>query len=316
MSPHPTNQGDVKMRVFITGAGGYVGGAVARAFAAAGHTVTGLVRAPEKAARVEAWGVRAAVGDLREPGSYAAEAAGHDTLVHVAMQPGPDKLAVDRLAVDTLLEAARRGGAASLLYTSVMFVLGPTGDGGADEGASTGAAAPSAAGRPAHERLVLDAADARLATAVIRPGMVYGGHGGAVGQAFATAARDGAATIVGDGRNRWPLVHLDDVGALYVRVAEARARGVFHAVDGVPLTVDEISREASRAAGGGGAVTYLPVESARAFLGPFADSLALDQVVTAPRSTALGWRARRPSFVTWADEVYREWQGAAPAVPA
>lgn len=306
------------MRVFITGAAGYVGGAVARAFAGAGHEVTGLVRSPERAARVQAWGVRPLVGDLREPGAWAAEAAAHDTLVHVAMQPGPDKLAVDREAVDTLLDAARRGGAASLVYTSVMFVLGATGDGGADEDASTASAAPSAAGRPEHERLVLDAGDERLATAVIRPGMVYGGRGGAVGQAFATAARDGAATIVGDGRNRWPLVHLDDVGALYLRVAEARARGIFHAVDGMPLTVEEVSRAASRAAGGGGAVTYLPVESARAFLGPFADSLALDQVIHAPRSLALGWRPSRPSFVTWADEVYREWLDAAPApaVPA
>jgi nucleoside-diphosphate-sugar epimerase len=304
------------MRVFVTGAGGYVGGAVARAFAAAGHQVTGLVRAPEKAARVEEWGVRALTGDLREPESWVQQAAAHDTLVHVAMQPGPDKLAVDRLAVDTLLDASRRGGAESLIYTSVMFVLGQTGDDAADEGASTKSAAPSAAGRPEHERRVLDAGDDRLATAVIRPGMVYGGRGGAVGQAFATASRDGAATIIGDGRNRWPLVHLDDVGALYVRVAEARARGIFHAVDGVPLTVEEISRAASQAAGGGGAVTHLPVESARAFLGPFADSLALDQVIAAPRSAALGWSARRPSFVTWADEVYREWQAAAPRVPA
>jgi nucleoside-diphosphate-sugar epimerase len=306
------------MRVFVTGASGYVGGAVSRAFAAAGHAVTGLVRGAEKAARVEGWGVTPLIGDLREPESWVEHAAAHDTLVHVAIQPGPDKLAVDRLAVDTLLDAARRGGAESLIYTSVMFVLGDTGDAGADETASTHAPAPSAAGRPEHERRVLDGADARLATAVIRPGMVYGGRGGSVSQAFATATRDGATTVVGDGRNRWPLVHLDDVGTLYVRVAEARARGVFHAVDGIPLTVEEIARAASRAAGREGAITYLPVESARAFLGPFADSLALDQVIHAPRGLELGWRPRRPSFVTWADEVYREWLDAAPApaVPA
>ncbi|HEX2076396.1 MAG TPA: NAD-dependent epimerase/dehydratase family protein [Longimicrobium sp.] len=301
------------MRVFVTGASGYVGGAVARAFAAAGHEVSGLVRTPEKAALVKAFGARPVIGDLRDPATYAAEAAAHDTLVHVGMQPGPEKLATDRLAVDTLLAAAREGGAESLIFTSVMFVLGDTGDGWADEDASTGRPAPSAAGRPEHERIVLDAADDRLATAVVRPGMVYGGRGGSVGQAFATAKRDRAALIVGDGRNRWPLIHLDDVGALYVHVAGARARGVFHAVDGTALTVDEIARAASRAAGAGGAVRYLPVEEARAFLGAFADSLALDQRIAAPRSAALGWRAERPAFPEWADEVYREWLDAAPA---
>ena len=299
------------MRVFVTGGTGYVGSAVVRRLAGAGHEVAGLVRNAEKADVLEALGGRPVLGNLREPSGYAAMAAECDAIIHLAAEPGPERQQVERRALEALIAAAGSGGEPRILvYTSVLFVLGNTGDSVATENAPT-QEVPHAAGRVEHERWVLAVADRQLATAVIRPGMVYGGgQGGAVSELFRSAVQEGTATYVGDGCNRWSLVHRNDVAELYREVVEQRARGIFHAVDGHPLPVREIARHASRAAGRGGTTRSLPLEEARGALGAFADALCLDQVVAAPRAHALGWRPCWPAFGTAAEAAFAEWQAA------
>ena len=81
----------------------------------------------------------------------------------------------DRTAIGTLLAAALAGQAQSLVYTSGIWVLGTTGDTPTFEDATTEHPAAVVAWRPAHEKMILAAASPHLATAVIRPGMVYGG---------------------------------------------------------------------------------------------------------------------------------------------
>ena len=112
---------------------------------------------------------------------------------------------------------------------------------------------------------------------------------------------------MGDGENRWPLVHREDVGRLYRWVAESRGRGIFHAVDGTALRVRDIAAAASRAAGRSGDTRGVPLSEARRMLGGFADALCLDQELTARRSRALGWTARHPPFPAAAEAAFHEW---------
>lgn len=297
------------MRIFITGGTGYIGSAVVAALVKAGHEVSGLVRSAESARVLEAMGGRAVEGDLKDGSTYAAAAAKAEALVHAAFEYSARGVEADRTAVDTLLDAARRT-KALVLYTSGCWVLGNTGDGPADESASTERAAELVAWRPAHERAVLEAGDAAggPATAVIRPGMVYGGRGGLASHLFESAVETGAAEYVGDGANRWSMVHREDLADLYRLVVERTARGIFHGVDGHAARVAEAARAASEAAGKGGATRSVPLEEARRKLGPVADALCLDQVLAAPRSAELGWRPARASFVETAPASFAEWR--------
>lgn len=295
------------MDVFVTGATGYIGNAVVRELLAAGHRVTGLVRSPEKAAEVEALGARAVVGDLKDPAGWRDEAARHEALVHTAFESSREGVAADRAAVEGLIAAARQGsGPRSLVYTSGIWVLGNTGDTPAFEDAPTDRPAPLVAWRVGHERLVLDAADDRVATAVVRPGMVYGGSGGFSAPYFTSAEKGGASQHVGDGTNRVPFIHVEDLARFYRAVVERRGRGVFHAVDGRDVPLAEVARAASLAAGAGGAIRSLPLDEARTKMGPTADALALDQVVRSRRAAELGWEPRHAGFVADAPETYRE----------
>ncbi len=295
------------MRVFVTGATGYVGSAVVRELVDAGHVVTGLSRSAEKDAEVRRLGATPARGRLGALASLAPALASHDAFVHAAVDYGLGP-AADREAIEALLEAARESRrAAAVVYTSGVWVLGATGT-AAGEDAPTDRPTPAVAWRPSHERAVLDAATAEIATSVVRPGIVYGERRGLVSPWFEQAQREGAATIVGDGRNRWAFVHREDLARLYRLVVEARARGVFHGVDGASPVLSDAARAASAAAGRG-AVRTLPLEEARRQMGPMADALAMDQVVAAPRSASLGWKPHHPPFPSDAAAAFREWRG-------
>ncbi len=298
------------MYIFVTGATGYIGHAVVGELAALGHEVTGLVRSDARAEQVRRLGARAVIGDIADPDSYREHAAEHDALVHTAFSSGPGAVAADRTAVETLIAAARAGRARSLVYTSGIWVLGATGDSPAFEGAPTDRPMPLVAWRPAHEHLALEAGIHHLASAVIRPGIVYGGRGGLTGSYFESAEKEGAAAYVGDGTNRLPMIHVEDLARFYRRVVEHHARGVFHAVDGNAVPLAEVARAASEAAGKGGATRSIPLAQARQTMGGFADCLALDQFVESRRAAELGWRAEHPNFLGEAAKAYLEWKSA------
>jgi nucleoside-diphosphate-sugar epimerase len=299
------------VKVFVTGATGYIGSAVVRELAAAGHEVAGLTRLAERTAYVEELGGRAVMGDVRDAGAWRDEAAAADVLIHVAAEDSESRRSVDRMAIDTLVAAARGRGAADaprgLIYTSGCFVLGDTGGVPAAEDAPLDDPAEVVSWRPAHERRVLDADSPELATSVIRPGMVYGGKDGQFATFFASAERDGAAEFVGDGTNRWSPVYRGDVARLYRLVAERRGRGVFHCAEPAQR-VGDLAVTASRAAGAGGATSRVRLEAARRTMGPYADALALDQVMAWPRAEGLGWAPEHAPFRESADAVYREWK--------
>ena len=104
------------MNVFLTGATGYLGSAIASSLVRARHDVTALVRSSTSAARVQSYGIHAHHGDLRDPATYRDAALAADAIVHAGVEGGEDRIDVDRVFVDAVAGPA-------LIYTSVLFVL-------------------------------------------------------------------------------------------------------------------------------------------------------------------------------------------------
>jgi nucleoside-diphosphate-sugar epimerase len=275
--------------VFVTGATGYIGRNVARAFRRAGYRVLGLTRNAGKAAGLAAEEIVPVVGTLQAPQSWRAAAVSAAVLVHAAVDYNADTMALDRATVEVLIDIASARNT-TLIYTSGVWVHGATGDRVADE---TTPLAPIelVAARAATEQIVLGANAPR--GIVIRPAIVYGRQGGLTASFFAEQP------VVGDGSNRWPLVHVDDLAEAYVHAAERDEAGAVYIVaDRSRSTVRELVAAARQAAGLDGPPRWLPLTEARKTLGAFAEALALDQQASAARAEReLDWRARHAGFV-------------------
>ena len=297
------------MRIFLTGATGYIGSSVLEAFMRAGHRVTALVRDTNRGRQVAAMGASPVVGDLGEPATWEEAARGHDGWVHTVYEHSDRGPASDRAALDAILTVARARSAQSpalVVYTSGIWVLGPA-PLPVDESAPVNPT-PRVAWRPAHERLVLDAGGAALRTVVIRPGVVYGGSRGLVSDLL----KDGANSlirVVGDASNRWPFVYNRDLAELYARiVATPTASGVFHATDDADLRLSEVVEAIGRAMKTTPSVRHIPIDEARAKMGNYADALALDQVVRSPRARSIGWAPSLRSLVGNVPRLLEEWR--------
>ena len=291
------------MRIFLTGATGYVGSAVMDALLRSGHEVTALVRDPEKAEQVAGRGVHPIIGELSKPASYATAAESADSIVHTALENSKHAQKVDRQAVDVLLAAAGRRAAAGLpacvVYTSGTWVLGATQDATEETPVNP---IPLVSWLPEHEQIVLDAAREGVRPVVIRPGIVYGGARGIVGDLLKHAA-NGLVRVVGDGKNHWACIYDRDLADLYVRVSTLEdATGIFHANDEADESVDDIVAAITHHAKMPPDVRHVPIEEARKKMGPYADALAIDQLVRSPRAKALGWA---PSLHSVAGNVAR-----------
>jgi nucleoside-diphosphate-sugar epimerase len=297
------------MRIFLTGATGYIGSAVLDALLRAGHDVTALVRDPEKAERVSRRGVEPIIGDLSKASSYSPAAVAADAIVHTAYEFSKNGQKVDRLALETLVAAAERRAAAglpaSLVYTSGVWVLGDART-PADESAPV-RPVPFVAWRPEHEQLVLSAGRG-VRTVVVRPGIVYGGARGIIGDLLKDAL-NGLVRVVGEGKNHWPCIYDRDLADLYVRVATlSDASGIFHANDEADESVVDIVDAIARHAKMRPDVRHVPIEEARAKMGLYADALALDQLVRSPRARALGWAPSLHSVAGNVSRLYEEFR--------
>src|SRR5260221_5880160 len=182
------------MRIFLTGATGYIGAAVLDALLRAGHDVTALVRNNEKAKGVANRGGHPVIGDLADPESYRAAAEAQDGYVHTAFDSRSGRgAAIDRAVVDMMLEAARRPRTAGsnapaqrfIIYTSGVWVLGPTPDPATEEAPINPVGHVS--WRPTHEEMIIDANSGALRTIAVRPGLVYAGGDRIVGAMFRSA---------------------------------------------------------------------------------------------------------------------------------
>jgi nucleoside-diphosphate-sugar epimerase len=292
------------VRIFLTGGTGYIGGAVLEAFVRAGYRVDALVRNGEKAAAVTARGGHPVVGELADRKSYAGVLAVADGVIHAALEASPRGPQVDAAALDALLAAGTA--ARFLIYTSGIWVLG-NGTSPMDESAPLDPA-ELVAWRPAHEQRVLAAARPGFRPLVVRPGIVYGGSRGIVADLIKDAA-NGLVRIVGSGDNHWPLVYDRDLADLYLRLASApEASGIYHANDEQDERVNDIVAAIARQVPADPSIRHMPIAEARKKMGPYADALALDQIVRSPRARALGWAPAIHSVAANTARLYEEWR--------
>jgi len=293
------------MRIFLTGGTGYLGSAVLDSLVRAGHRVDALVRNTEKAAQVQARGAHPVLGDLSKAQSYARTAAAADGVVHTALDYSARGPQNDRAALDTFLtpdDDRER----FLIYTSAVWVLGAC-PSPADESAPVNPI-EQAAWRAPHEAMVLGAASNLLRTVVVRPGLVYGGSRGIVGDLLRDAA-NGLVRVIGSGDNHWPLVYDRDLGELYVRLATSpKAAGIYHANDEGDERVNDLVAAIGEHVKTTPSVRRVPLAEAKKKMGPYAEALALDQIVRSPRARAIGWQPSLHSVAGNAARLVDEWR--------
>jgi nucleoside-diphosphate-sugar epimerase len=291
------------MRVFVTGATGFVGFAVAQELIDAGHQVLGLARSEAGANSLLAIGAQVHHGDLEDLESLRRGAAMADGVIHCAFNHDFSKFAanceLDRQAIETL-GAALSGANRPLIVTSGIGMLAP---GRAATEGDLPPATPTSYPRVSEQTAVLVAGHGVRASVVRLPQVHDPVKQGFVSYLIAVAREKGVSAFVGDGRSRWTAVHRLDAARLY-RLALEKAEsdqnsGVarYHAVgeEGVPMK--EIAEVIGR--GLKAPVVAVPVEEAAkhfGFLGAFA---GLDM----PASSALtqehlGWRPTGPGLIS------------------
>ncbi|MEX0170308.1 NAD-dependent epimerase/dehydratase family protein [Streptomyces sp. LMG1-1-1.1] len=282
------------MKVLVLGATGYIGSAVVSRLTREGHDVVPLVK---NAASLHP-DVPVRVGDLTDPASLRAAVTDDvDAVMHLATPTGDE--AVDTAALDALL-APLRGTGRAFVYTSGVWVLGATGDAPATE--DTGTDPIAIVGyRPRIEQRVLAAAGDDVRAVVVRPGIVYGRDGGIPALMTGWAREHGTGRYVGSVSTRWPMVHVDDLAELYaLTLTKAQPGDLLHGVAWESVPAAAVAAAADIAAGGPGRAEPWPhAEAAEALGAPFAEALALDQVVSGRRAVEeLGWQPSRPYVLT------------------
>ena len=289
------------MRIFITGANGFIGGAIASTLIAGGHQVRGLVRDGAKAETVRAHGIEPVIGSLDNSSLLRAEARGADGVVNAANSG-------HRGAAEALI-AGLSGSGKPLIHTSGTSIIadramGEPSDLIFHEGTPI-RPEPERAERVAIDRLVLDASGIR--SIVLCNSMIYGHVLGAPAQSvqvpvLAQQARtSGIARYIGRGLNRWSNVHIGDVAALYALAIAKAPAGSFIYVESGEEALGKVV-EAIAAKFGLGAAQPWPAEAAIEAWGREKATFSLgsnSRVRGKAASEMLGWAPRHRSITDW-----------------
>jgi nucleoside-diphosphate-sugar epimerase len=271
------------MRIFLTGGSGYIGLATIAEAVRRGHVVEALARSEQSAQAVANVGAIAVRGSLTDLDVLNHAAARAEAVIHLAQATSA---AMDLAAAAAMQDGV---GAGTYVHTGGSWVYGDT-DGVQDETAPWNP--PSVV---AWRKSVEDAVLARVADGarpvIVQPGLLYGGDNRLIDHFFITPGKlSGAVPYIGDGANRWALVHVDDVVTLYLAALSAKPGSVYIGVgEGYP-TMKQVAEAAARGAGLDGKTVSITLEQARAQMGPVADAFALDQRLTSAKAyRELGW---------------------------
>jgi len=287
------------MRVFLTGATGFIGSKIARELLSAGHQVLGLARSPAGAASLEAAGVAPHRGDVEDLDSLRLGAAACDAVIHTAFDHDFTRYAAncekDRRAIGVLGESLGRGDR-PLILTSVTGLGSSTpGEPAVEDHLDLSHPVPRVASEQAGEALKLDG----INVVTVRLPQVHDTVRQGLVSSFIDIAREkGVAAYVGEGANRFCAAHVSDVARLYRLALEKGQRNArYHAVaeEGVRL------RAITEAIGAGLRlpVVSLPAEAAADHFGPLATFAALDLIASSAWTRdQLGWTPEGPVLLS------------------
>ena len=293
------------MRVFVTGATGFIGSVTVRELLQSGHQVLGLARSDAAAAALAAAGAEVQRGTLDDLDSLRRGVAAADGVIHLAYNHDFSQYEAaarsELRAIETLGEALGGSGRPLVIASGLLgLAVGRVATERDMPDAATAAASPRSAGA----RAALAFAERGVRSSIVRLAPLVHGEvkRGFVGTLIDIARQKGVSGTVGDGSNRWPAVHRRDAAQLFrLALEKAPAGSVLHAVadQGVPVRViaEAIGRHLDLP------VVAVAPEDAREHFGWLAGVLAIDS----PASSALtrerlGWQPVQPGLLADLDQ--------------
>jgi nucleoside-diphosphate-sugar epimerase len=299
------------LKIFITGAGGFIGGSIAAHLVRAGHHVRGLIRNPEHRAELQRLGIEPVSGALDDRALLIAEAQAADAVINAASSDHEG-------AVQALIEGLA-GSGKPFLHTSGSSIVGDASGGAAASEANEANDAriyqedalpePTAdkAARVAIDQQVLGSAQRNIRAAVLCNTLIYG-HGAVAGSASVQlprlvrqAQKSGVVRHVGSGGNIWSNVHIDDVAELYRLALEKTPAGTFYFVESGEASFRDMSAAIARAMKLGEPQGW-PLDAAQKEWGYEMASYGLgsNSRVRGERARKLlGWQPTRTSVIDW-----------------
>lgn len=301
------------MKIFLTGATGYIGGSIARYLTDLGHEVRGLVRQSDKAQALLDIGISPVLGSLDDAALLAEEAKAADAVIHAA---NSDHLA----SVQTFLEALKDSGKA-FIHTSGSSVVGDDARGAYERPDIFADDTPFVPMDIRKDRVeineIVRIAGVRngIRTIVFCPTMIYGESLGLPAKSdqlpklYTQSRKVGAGAYIGTGLNRWSNVHIRDLAELYrLALERAPSASYFYAENGEASFV-EIATSISNALGFEGKTQSWSAEDAIAELGDWARfAIGSNSRVRAVNARQLlGWTPQHTSIQKWIETTDVVW---------